>query len=84
MLLGDKSNNGYLDFDEFLKYVSDHERKLWLVFKSIDVDDNGKGQPEKNHIELFTRSSSLTVFFTLMIGSDQIFSSFLYRCNKYK
>ncbi|XP_046845149.1 calcium-binding mitochondrial carrier protein SCaMC-2-like [Xenia sp. Carnegie-2017] len=41
MLLGDKSNNGYLDFDEFLKYVSDHERKLWLVFKSIDVDDNG-------------------------------------------
>lgn len=42
MSLGDQSKDGYLSFDEFLKYMSDHERKLWLVFKSIDVDDNGK------------------------------------------
>jgi hypothetical protein len=42
MSLGDQSKDGYLSFDEFLKYMSDHERKLWLVFKSIDIDDNGK------------------------------------------
>lgn len=42
MSLGDKSKDGSLSLDEFLKYVSDHEKKLWLVFKSIDVDDNGK------------------------------------------
>lgn len=42
MSIGDKSKDGCLSFDEFLKYVSEHEKKLWLVFKSIDVDDNGK------------------------------------------
>ena len=42
MSIGDTSKDGYLSFDEFLKYVSEHEKKLWLVFKSIDVDDNGK------------------------------------------
>ena len=42
MSLGDVSKDGFLSFDEFLKYMSDHEKKLWLVFKSIDVDGNGK------------------------------------------
>ncbi|XP_028408332.1 calcium-binding mitochondrial carrier protein SCaMC-2-like [Dendronephthya gigantea] len=42
MSLGDQSKDGCLSFDEFLKYMSDHERKLWLVFKSIDTDDNGE------------------------------------------
>jgi solute carrier family 25 phosphate transporter 23/24/25/41 len=42
MSLGDQSKDGVLSFDEFLKYISDHEKKLWLVFKSIDVDDNGR------------------------------------------
>ena len=53
MSLGDQSKDGYLSFDEFLNYMSDHEKKLWLVFKSIDVDDNGK---------MFINSSRGTVF----------------------
>lgn len=42
MSLGDQSKDGFLSFEEFLQYMSDHEKKLWLVFKSIDVDDNGR------------------------------------------
>jgi hypothetical protein len=59
MSLGDQSKDGYLSFDEFLKYMSDHEKKLWLVFKSIDVDDNGK-----NSIAFVKSTSRLTLINT--------------------
>ena len=41
MSLHDESKDGALSFEEFLKYVTDHEKKLWLVFKSIDLDGTG-------------------------------------------
>eukprot|EP00112_Aurelia_sp_Birch-Aquarium-sp1_P016038 Seg36.2 transcript_id=Seg36.2/GoldUCD/mRNA.D3Y31 product="Calcium-binding mitochondrial carrier protein SCaMC-2" protein_id=Seg36.2/GoldUCD/D3Y31 len=39
--LGDKSDDDLLTLDEFLRYCMDHEKKLWLVFKSIDTNNSG-------------------------------------------
>ena len=39
--LGDKSDDDHLTLDEFLRYCMDHEKKLWLVFKSIDTNNSG-------------------------------------------
>ncbi|XP_032721852.1 calcium-binding mitochondrial carrier protein SCaMC-2 isoform X8 [Lontra canadensis] len=33
---GDKDLDGQLDFEEFVHYLQDHEKKLRLVFKSLD------------------------------------------------
>ena len=42
MNVGDQNLDGHMSFEEFLKYVVDHEKKLWIVFKSIDSDGSGK------------------------------------------
>lgn len=39
---GDKDLDGQLDFDEFVHYLRDHEKKLRLVFKSLDKKNDGK------------------------------------------
>jgi len=39
--LGDKTDDDHLTLDEFLHYCMDHEKKLWLVFKSIDTNNSG-------------------------------------------
>ncbi len=39
--LGDKTDDDQLTFDEFARYCIDHEKKLWLVFKSIDTNNSG-------------------------------------------
>lgn len=39
---GDKDLDGQLDFEEFVHYLSDHEKKLRLVFKSLDRKNDGK------------------------------------------
>ena len=39
--LGDKTDDDHLTLDEFLRYCMDHEKKLWLVFKSIDTNNSG-------------------------------------------
>lgn len=38
----DKDKDGLIDFAEFVKYVTDHERKLRLYFKKIDTNDDGE------------------------------------------
>lgn len=42
MKAGDKDLDGQLDFEEFVHYLSDHEKKLRLVFKSLDRKNDGK------------------------------------------
>ncbi|KAM9734605.1 calcium-binding mitochondrial carrier protein SCaMC-2-B-like isoform 2-T3 [Menidia menidia] len=39
---GDKDLDGQLDFEEFVHYLSDHEKKLRLVFKSLDRKNDGR------------------------------------------
>ncbi|KAM4527274.1 calcium-binding mitochondrial carrier protein SCaMC-2-B-like [Odontesthes bonariensis] len=38
---GDKDLDGQLDFEEFVHYLRDHEKKLQLVFKSLDKKNDG-------------------------------------------
>lgn len=42
MKAGDKDLDGQLDFEEFVHYLQDHEKKLRLVFKSLDKKNDGK------------------------------------------
>lgn len=42
MKAGDKDLDGQLDFKEFVHYLSDHEKKLRLVFNSLDRKNDGK------------------------------------------
>uniref|UniRef100_A0A3B4C3G1 EF-hand domain-containing protein n=1 Tax=Pygocentrus nattereri TaxID=42514 RepID=A0A3B4C3G1_PYGNA len=39
---GDKNKDGVLDFGEFARYLKEHEKKLWLTFKSLDKNDDGR------------------------------------------
>ena len=47
MKAGDKDLDGQLDFGEFVHYLRDHEKKLRLVFKSLDKKNDGK--PKRCH-----------------------------------
>ncbi|KAF4076564.1 hypothetical protein AMELA_G00216420 [Ameiurus melas] len=39
---GDKNRDGVLDFKEFARYLKEHEKKLWLTFKSLDKNNDGR------------------------------------------
>ncbi|XP_040260918.1 calcium-binding mitochondrial carrier protein SCaMC-2 isoform X5 [Bufo bufo] len=39
---GDKDLDGQLDFEEFVHYLRDHEKKLRLVFRSLDKKNDGR------------------------------------------
>ncbi|XP_020322769.1 calcium-binding mitochondrial carrier protein SCaMC-1-like [Oncorhynchus kisutch] len=39
---GDKNKDGGLDFNEFNKYLKEHEKKLRLTFKSLDKNNDGR------------------------------------------
>ncbi|KAJ7372293.1 hypothetical protein OS493_019737 [Desmophyllum pertusum] len=41
MTLGDQNLDGHMSFEEFVKYVTDHQKKLWIVFQTIDQDGSG-------------------------------------------
>ncbi|PWA24061.1 hypothetical protein CCH79_00019116 [Gambusia affinis] len=48
---GDKDLDGQLDFQEFVQYLRDHEKKLRLVFKSLDRKNDGEtGRPDRNRV----------------------------------
>jgi solute carrier family 25 phosphate transporter 23/24/25/41 len=42
MTLGDQNLDGHMSFEEFVKFTTDHEKKLWLVFKSVDENNSGE------------------------------------------
>lgn len=37
----DEDKDGKMSFDEFLKYVTEHEKKLKLYFKKLDTNEDG-------------------------------------------
>ncbi|XP_056149145.1 mitochondrial adenyl nucleotide antiporter SLC25A24-like [Lampris incognitus] len=39
---GDKNKDGSLDFNEFTRYLKEHEKKLRLTFKSLDQNNDGR------------------------------------------
>lgn len=39
---GDTNKDGKLDFEEFMKYLKDHEKKMKLAFKTLDRNQDGK------------------------------------------
>ncbi|XP_055474136.1 calcium-binding mitochondrial carrier protein SCaMC-1 isoform X1 [Psammomys obesus] len=44
---GDINKDGKLDFEEFMKYLKDHEKKMKLAFTSLDKNNDGKIEPSE-------------------------------------
>lgn len=42
--MGDRDEDGLLDFREFINYCAEHEKKLWLVFQNLDTNQDGESR----------------------------------------
>lgn len=51
----DKDKDGLIDFGEFVKYVRDHESKLRLYFKNIDINDDGESFVEYRSVDIMNK-----------------------------
>lgn len=49
---GDQNKDGCLDFNEFSKYLKEHEKKLRLTFKSLDKNNDGTTLGTSMHLPL--------------------------------
>ena len=40
--MGDRNADGMIDFGEFVAYIAEHEKKLKLAFKALDIKKDGQ------------------------------------------
>ncbi len=40
--MGDTNDDEVMDFREFVRYCTEHEKKLWLVFQRLDTNKDGE------------------------------------------
>ena len=40
--MGDRDQDGTIDFAEFVSYIVNHEKKLEIAFKTLDYNKDGK------------------------------------------
>ena len=40
--MGDRNEDGMIDFGEFVAYIAEHEKKLKLAFKTLDIKKDGQ------------------------------------------
>lgn len=65
---GDKDLDGQLDFGEFVHYLRDHEKKLRLVFKSLDKKNDGKMRQTPVNFYIPSSFPPAAVFSCLNVG----------------
>ncbi|KAI9821827.1 MAG: hypothetical protein M1827_002409 [Pycnora praestabilis] len=65
----DTSGDGRIQYDEFRFFVEQTEKELWILFKSIDRDHNGK--LDKNELQAAFKRAGLAVPISKL---DQFFS----------
>lgn len=47
VLESDVNHDGLLDFQEFSQYLQAHEKRLWLMFHSVDRNNDGASEAER-------------------------------------
>lgn len=47
VLESDVNHDGLLDFQEFSQYLQAHEKRLWLMFHSVDRNNDGASKAER-------------------------------------
>ena len=54
--MGDRDEDGLLNFGEFSGYCAEHEKKLWLVFQGMDTNKDGTSGPLFSSVQCSTWS----------------------------